>query len=164
MAGQFKVEVKGLKELTAKLDASPPIYAKPYREALAAAALDTEREAKRLAPVDTGRFRAGITNRLDPRPLPRYAEIVATAPHSRNVIEGRKPGRRPPPFSALTGWARRHGFSTDNGALIRLARAIGRRGIKPRPVLTQALAAMPPKVNRRLQDAARGIERAWGRK
>ncbi len=42
---------------------------------------------------------------------------------------GRKPGK-PPPISAIQGWANRHGIPP-----FLVARAIGRKGVKPRPFL-----------------------------
>lgn len=55
------------------------------------------------------------------------------------VEHGRAAGRRPPPSHALRQWAGEHGIPTDAGTLFVIARAIGRRGIRPRPFLRPAL-------------------------
>lgn len=54
--------------------------------------------------------------------------------HAKYVEEGRRPGR-PPPVRALMGWAQRK--LGDARLAYPVARAIGRRGIRPRPVLTR---------------------------
>lgn len=79
---------------------------------------------KDLGTFQTGwRYRAAF-NRL-------YLENVAA--HAEYVERGRLPGGRMPPVSIISAWAVRHGMPARAGWPI--ARAIARRGIKPRPVL-----------------------------
>lgn len=53
--------------------------------------------------------------------------------HHRYVELGRRPGGRPPPFSLIEAWAVRRLGKSGLGWTI--ARAIGRRGIRPTPLL-----------------------------
>ena len=82
------------------------------------------RDAKKFAPVDTGRLRASIVSQVRSVNFPRRVEGVVSsnveyAPHMEYGTEHNKM----PPISALQGWARRHGA---NAFLV--ARAILRRG------------------------------------
>jgi hypothetical protein len=63
-------------------------------------------------------------------------DIDNVADHSPYVEGGRRPGARMPPLQPIREWLERHG-SDPAGAFI-VARAIGLRGIQPRPVLTWA--------------------------
>lgn len=62
------------------------------------------------------------------------------APHTVYVEGGRRPGARQPPSSALIPWVKRRMGVKDDRAAASLAyviaRAIGRRGIAARPVLS----------------------------
>jgi hypothetical protein len=60
--------------------------------------------------------------------------IDNAAPHHVYVERGRRPGK-PPPSTALEGWATRK--LGDRRLAFPVARAIGRRGIKPTPLLTR---------------------------
>jgi len=70
------------------------------------------RDAKRFAPVDTGRLRASMTQTVSPVGFPRRVTgVVGTpvkyAPHQEYGTDH----NRMPPVSALEGWARRHGLN-----------------------------------------------------
>jgi hypothetical protein len=60
-------------------------------------------------------------------------EVFNAAPHAFWVEHGRRPGQRPPPARALYGWAERH--LGDWKLAYPLAKSIGRKGIKARPLL-----------------------------
>jgi hypothetical protein len=62
------------------------------------------------------------------------------------VERGRAAGKPAPPRAALRGWARRHGI--PDSALFVLARAIGRRGIPPRPYLVPAFDKNVDRIQR----------------
>lgn len=78
------------------------------------------------------------------------------------VHEGTGPavGRPPftPPPEALRGWARRHGIPED--ALYPLARAIGRRGLRPLKYLEKPLLEAAPGMDARLAADVRAGVRA----
>ena len=68
---------------------------------------------------------------------------------------GRAPFMLPP--EALRGWARRHGIPED--ALYPLARAIGRRGLRPLKYLEKPLLEAVPGMDARLAaDVRRGVK------
>lgn len=93
--------------------------------------------AARLCPVDTGRLRSSIrwTIGQDNRGL---VGIVGTDVHYAPYVHN---GTRPhfPPPGAMQPWARRHGFPPGAAGAFLVARAISRRGTKPRPFLARAL-------------------------
>lgn len=77
---RFEIKIEGLDALLRKLRGQA-LYAQPYREALAKSALLVESAGKKRAPVDTGRLRASITHRLDPRDAPLWAEVGTNVRH-----------------------------------------------------------------------------------
>ncbi len=85
------------------------------------------------------------------------AEVFSPLQYAIVEEEGRRPGAKMPPPAALEGWARRHGFPTDRGALFVLARAIGRRGRKGRFHLRGATADLERRLPSMLGSAARNI-------
>jgi phage gpG-like protein len=113
---------------------------KPMRTAT----LLVTRSARRNAPVDTGVLRASIM------PGSRSQGDVTVGVVGSNVKYApfMELGTRPhwPPLEALETWARRHGTT----AYV-VARAISRRGLKPRRYLQRAL-----------EDNARRIKRLLG--
>lgn len=56
--------------------------------------------------------------------------------HARYVLEGRKPGGRMPPWRAIQDWMKVRRLGSDRASAWAVARAIARRGIKPRDYLT----------------------------
>lgn len=92
-------------------------------------------DAKELAPVDTGLLRGSIQHDVKAE----GDDIVGTAGtnlvYGRPVEEGRKPGT-PPPVAPLIRWAVRKGMPEATGYAI--AKAIGKRGTRPRPYLKPA--------------------------
>lgn len=157
---EITYKVEGLDKLLQKTSAPASLIGPAMRTALTKSALLVEGEAKRLVPVDTGNLRRTITHRVDSAAIPTFAEIGTNAPYAKAVHEGRRAGAAPPPTQALAGWASRHKIPA--GALFALARRIGRKGIKGRPFLKDALAAMRGRVDGALNEAARTIESAWG--
>lgn len=133
--------------------------------AAAASALLTEAErimtrSKRLAPADIGALRT--SGHVKPPVVTRTSASVtmgyggASAPYAVWVHEGIGPavGRPPftPPAENFIPWARR--VLHDEGAAFPVARAVGRKGIKPtkfleRP-LKEAMAGMPARLAKRL--------------
>lgn len=158
MAGrEISYRVDGLAEIVEKLqgEGGGRLFAAPLRRGLTTSALLVQGEAQRLVPVDTGNLRRTITHRVDGAAIPTFAIIGTNAPYAQAVHDGRKRGSMPP-IQALLGWARRHGIPA-----FLAARAIGRKGTRARPFLTDAMAAMRGKVDQALAAAAHEIEQTW---
>lgn len=66
MTVPIKIEIKGLKELTAAFKRSPGIVRDQLQRAISLSVATVGREAKIAAPVKTGRLRAGIRSRISP--------------------------------------------------------------------------------------------------
>lgn len=157
---QVTYEVKGLNEILAKVNAPASLLGPPIRTAFSASALLVEGEAKKLVPTDTSNLRRTITHKVDTAPIPLFAEVGTNAAYGKVVHDGRGAGKPAPPVSALKGWASRHGIPAS--AVFLVARAIGRRGIKGRPFLANALKAMTGQIDAAFAKAAREIESRWG--
>ena len=77
--------------------------------------------------------------------LPDGARLYNDAPYAAVIEYGRRPGARHPPLAAIRDWAmRRLGLSQEQAqrAAFPIARAIAKRGLLPRQVLTQQLPAI----------------------
>jgi len=152
----FSIRVTNAEEMQRKARASA-IMAEPIRTALKKSAYVVEGQAKRNAPVDTGRLRASITNAVDTSDLPRFATVGTNVIYARAVHEGRRPGSQPPTAGGIALWARRHGNINPYA----VARSIKRRGIKPRPFLRTAFEENLGRIRGFFQAAGRDIERLW---
>jgi hypothetical protein len=99
--------------------------------------------------VDTGRLRASITHVVERESETVLACYVGTnVSYALPVHNGRRPGARQPPTEPILEWARRVGIITNadspsqqRSKAFLIARAIGRRGIKAKPYLVEALPA-----------------------
>ena len=152
----IEVEIRGLKKLRERIRRLSPDIQRAVRDAIFMTAFNIQQEAKMRAPVDTGRLRSsimvhpiyGMPSLFGEMPslfggMPSLfggsrlvgARVVAHAHYSLFVETGRRPGKMPPP-DALAGWARRHGLG---GLEFVIARAIGKRGIRPRPFFGPAV-------------------------
>lgn len=89
-------------------------------------------DARRNAPIDTGRLRASIV----PEVTHSGNEIVGVVDSNVAYAPFMELGTRPhwPPIGALEVWARRHGTTA-----FLVARAIARRGLRARRYLQRAL-------------------------
>lgn len=148
----IQYDVQGAKEARDEMEAmAERLHGRPITMAMRRAALLIERDAKRFAPVDTGRLRSSITHTVRSAGLFTGATIqgvigtnVVYAPHlefGTGVFAGR-PRHRMPPVSALEGWARRHGTSAFVVAL-----SIARRGgLKPHEYFKRSVDKNTQKV------------------
>ncbi len=155
---EITYQVTGLAELIQKTSASV-LLGPPLRKGLTTSALLLQAEAQRLVPVDTGNLRRTITHRVDSDAVPLFAIVGTNAPYAQAVHDGRRKGAAPPPVRALMGWAGRHGIPA--GRVFLIARAIGRKGIKGRPFMTDALKAVRGKIDGALTTAKHEIEAIW---
>jgi len=88
MAGiDTTVEIKGLEELQKKLEKEVAL-GPPLKMILGEAALRVEREAKILAPFDTGRLRASITPSVSASPVPLWAKVSSNVRYASYVEYG----------------------------------------------------------------------------
>lgn len=87
---------------------------------------------------DTGRFERGWKQRVSAGLIRFWND----SPYAIIVERGRRPGAGAPPAASLEGWVRRKlglSGSEARGAAFAIARAIGRRGLRPRHILAGSL-------------------------
>lgn len=137
---ELSLKVKGLKETKAKMEqVTRDLTGDEMLAGMRRATLMVQRDAKALAPVDTGLLRASI--------LP---DVVVQGKTVRGIVGSKvsyapyqELGTRPhwPPVAALQVWAARHGMS----AYV-VARAIAFRGIKARRFLQKGFEENETKI------------------
>lgn len=135
------VHIEGLEEVQRKFDGIPRELRGPAMEsAMRKATMIVAADAKRNAPVDTGRLRASITPEVRNTWGSTVEGIVGSNVKYAPFMEL---GTRPhfPPIAALETWARRHGTTA-----FLVCRAIARRGLKPRYYLKKALESNVKRV------------------
>ena len=133
MPADFEFKVEGVEELIKNLDMTHEKIGPLVREFFQKAGNTVERNAKRFAPVDTGRLRASITNRVGPGNTPEFTEIgPSDLVYARAQEYGLPKGHFPPP-QALDAWAKKHGL--PNGYVV--ARAIAKHGLMPRAYMSK---------------------------
>jgi len=128
-----KAEIKGLKEAQRKMEqTAKDLRGTAMVEAMRDATLLVEAQARKLAPVDTGRLRASIV----PQVVQRDNVVKGIVGSNVKYAPYMELGARPhwPPIAALEVWARRH-----HTTAFLVARAIARRGIKARRFLQRAV-------------------------
>ena len=129
---QVDFKLEGVNEAIIKFEELTLFTRQEVIRQTAKSTLKVEAEAKDKAAVDTGNLRAQIFSRFEDSGL---TGIVFTSPKYAPFVEfGRPPGKQPP-TEALEGWARRHNLQ---GLEFVIARAIGRRGLKPQPFMYPA--------------------------
>lgn len=144
--------VQGLPELQRRLSDAPEKLHAANLTAMRKSVLHLAGEAKQRTPVDTGRLRSSINNRVEGIGSEMIGRVGSPLSIVNNpaggylepVEFGRRAGAKPPPSSALATWASRHGIAS---AYV-LARAIGRRGIPGRFMFTNAFKDNIDRVKR----------------
>lgn len=87
---------------------------------------------------------------------PRGAVLRVDAPHAAVVEWGRRPGQRPPPRAPIALWCvRKLGLPEDEAETraFLIARAIGRRGIKPKKYFARAMRKIRDRLRVNLRNA-----------
>mgnify|MGYP001954082947 CR=1 FL=1 len=135
---RVRVSAHGVGNVKARIGAYAAKKQVALRKIVAKAALNIQKEARRRAPVDTGRLRSAIVPSFGNGGL--LAIIAARTNYAAFVEFGTSP-HFPPPV-ALTGWARRHGMA---GMEFPIARAIARRGTPAQPFLFPAFEQERPR-------------------
>lgn len=147
----LRQEIRGLRELQIEAERIVrELHGDEMLNGMRRATLIVQTDAKRLAPVDTGRLRSSITPDVrveGKRVIGVVGSNVLYAPYLET-------GTRPhwPPEAALETWARRHGTT----AYV-VARAIGRRGTKARPYLQPAFEQNKARIQEIIGETVGGI-------
>lgn len=110
--------------------------------------------------VNTGHFRMA----WKATPLEDGAYLFNDAPYAGVIESGRRPGGRMPPSAAIARWAqRRLGLSEADAkaAAFLIARAIARRGLRGRQILSGSIGELRQMVN---EEILRELATEMGRK
>ena len=118
------------------------------REGITRSVIQIEADAKRLVPTDTHTLQRSLTHEVTSRGNDVTGRAGSNLVYAPVVEYGRSAGAAMPPPDALLGWMRRHGI--DAAAAFAVARAIGRRGTRPRPYLKPALDKNRPAITREM--------------
>ena len=159
---EFQITVKlfGFDKLTSAFRSAPHWLGEEVGKGMSQSALAVQRESAMLAPVDTGRLRASITTEVDKGVIPKWAKVGPSVNYGAYVEFGRRPGRMLPP-AALLPWLKRHGMPASAAFVV--ARAIAKRGIKPKPYMQDGYKAASRTIDRIWVRTSRAIELRWGR-
>lgn len=149
-------EIRGLLETQRKFEqVIVDLTGPPMLDAMRQSVLWVQNDAKREAPVDTGRLRASITPEVNVRNENIVEGIVGSnveyAPYMElgtGVFAGNA-AYFPPP-SALDVWARRHGMGSGYMVALAIFRA---GGTKPRRFLQTGFEKNQDRIIKRFEDA-----------
>lgn len=95
-----------------------------------------KRRTREVGAIDMGTLATGWRSEVKSY---EEARVYNVAPHQVFVERGRRAGATPPPARALVPWVERHFGVTGKSAYsaaIGLAKSIGKKGIKARPIIT----------------------------
>ena len=153
MTDNLDIKVEGLEELQAAFKRAPQAAEKHSKKALYKSVTTIEAAWKPNIPRGaTGGYKSSIYTKIEgsgPNITGRVgSNIKSPFPYPLVVEYGRKAGKMPPP-SALERWVHlvlKGPTDRAKGVAFLVARAIGKRGIKARPILTQAFEKSQSKV------------------
>lgn len=133
---------------------APARMASAVELAIQRAAMELAREARRRAP----KAFSTLTNSILPtRVAPLHWRVSTGTNYARSVEEGRLPGQMPGTSKGLMEWVRfRTGLTgkpLDRATFV-IARAIGRRGIKPANYMLGAFEATEDRIRDLVRSAA----------
>lgn len=115
---------------------------------------ESKRIVQRAGRIDLGQLlnsiAAGVVRRIGNLVSGEWGTNVR---HARVNEEGRRPGARQPPTSAILPWLARHGIPAEAAFVV--ARAIGRRGIPGIWFMRDARDRIEPLFRREVQAASR---------
>lgn len=151
MEVRIEIHDERVRALLARVDGG---VRQAVHEAIWRGAEDLARAAKRNAP----KAFSALTNSIRAEQVGELHFRVATGTnYARAVEEGRRPGKMPGTANGLMEWVkqktRQTGTELDRTTFL-IARAIGRRGIKPRPYMQPAFESQKDKIVARVQEAA----------
>ncbi len=147
MALEMKVEIEGLDEIREAFKKSPTVVRKHANKAIQESVITLLANARPETPIDQGFLRGtGM--------VMSFQDLLGTlenkAPYAVYVHEGTQP--HGVPMSAITPWALRHGIPP-----FLVARAIKRKGTKPKPFFTNSIDKSDEKINEFFSKALDGI-------
>lgn len=148
-----RIEIRHLDDLRRAVD--PAIFTSEVEATVREAAIFTEGRVRErsFATHDTSATARSWTSDVNGMSATVYSPLMSALIEE----EGRRPGAKMPPPGALRGWAARHGFPTNSGALFTLARAIAKRGRPGRFYLRAATRDLEDRLPSMLVDTARRI-------
>lgn len=88
--------------------------------------------------VATGKLYDSIKYEVLPE-KDKYVLLCYAEDYLEYVINGRRPGSKPPPYKVLLPWMAARGMKPSVGGAIAIARSIGKKGIRPQPRIGQTL-------------------------
>lgn len=151
MSDALTLEIKGLKELQRKTEQMiADLHGTPMLNAMRDSTLLVQRKARQNSPVDTGRLRASILPEIRASQTEVLGVVGSNVLYAPYMELGTPPHW--PPIGALEVWARRHGMS----AFV-VARAISRKGTKPRKFLEIAFRDSEGAIVRRFVRAVNEV-------
>lgn len=139
----WTAQVQGLAETQAKLNQVVlDMRGEEFRDALRRATLLVTEDARRAAPVDTGRLRASILAEIRQSGTTTLGVVGTNVKYAAAVENGSKPHW--PPKGPIRQWVQRvlkkRGKELESVTFL-VQRAIAKRGTKPRKFLQGALEA-----------------------
>lgn len=140
---EARIDDRGLGK---RLSGAPSHLASETRQAMQASLLLIEGAARQGVAQDTRRLAGSITHTIAGSGANLTGRVGPSVRYGYWVEHGRKAGK-PPPLDAIAGWARRHGIHP-----FVVARAIGRRGTRPRPFLVPAFEKHRARIERLFRD------------
>ena len=141
------MDTREIKQMASRYQNAGPVVQDELRRGITRSVIQIEGDAKRLAPVDRGQLRRSLTHEVTASGRDIVGKAGTKLEYARFVEEGRGPGKQPP-VATIAGWASRHGIPEASAYLI--ARAIGRRGTRPRPYLKPAFDKNRAAIGREL--------------
>jgi glycyl-tRNA synthetase beta subunit len=167
-----KINFKGLAEILGVL---PRVRDKAAEDFAERSAFFLLSQAKRYAPVDTGRLRSDLHLAVQLKGIDSTAEVGTEVKYAPAVEFGTKPHFPPP--KALEGWVRRKGISAriagkkrkagttaneDTRAAFIIARAISKKGTQAHPFLQPAKEDLEKDMDRRLVESFLRAKQRFG--
>jgi len=136
---EYRIDAGSLQRALRRL--SPERFARQARAAMEESLAFLQTEVQRRTPVFQGHLRGGIFTEIRGQSID-IRGIVAPSPATRDyasVVElGRRPGGKLPPRGPIERWTKL--VLGDASLWFVVARAIARRGTKPRRMFAQAAA------------------------
>lgn len=153
----LRLEIRGLKETQKKMEqVARDLSGPPMLAAMRDATMVVQRDAKKLAPVNTGRLRASIIPEVRASVVGRtITGVVGSNVEYAPYVET---GTRPhfPPLAAIQRWVhlKRLGTpKTERSIAYAICRAIAVRGTRARPYLEPAFRKNYNRIRKIIGDA-----------
>ena len=171
MTDNLEVEVEGLEELQAAFKRAPQTAAKQTKDAMRKSVTDIEKAWKHgeIPRGATGGYKSSMYTRVEARGPNIVGKVGSNIkkpyPYPLVVEYGRKAGKMPPP-KALERWVHlvlKVPTDKAKGVAFLVARAIGKKTIKGKLLLTKAYEKSYPKVIANFNKALDNIVKEIGK-